>query len=560
MEWILPEQLDIPLVEWIYKTRGINLDNKKYFFPSKDDLYSPLLVHDVQKVAEVLKEFIGTDRKIYIHGDFDVDGITATSIMWQFLYKDLGLKAMPYIPSRFTEGYGLSEDSINNILDAGAELIITVDCGVKDIQLINKYSDKVQFIVTDHHTLLSKDVQMEGARVSGEYLISDKARAVCHPKLGNYPFVELCGAAVSWKVCNAVNEILNLGIDVHKYLDLAAIGTVCDIMPLIDENRIILQLGLEKLRNTKNVGLKSLFKLLNVQTKEIDSYHLGFIIGPRINATGRLEDAMDAVRLLTTSNPEFATQMSSKLDSLNSERQLLTQKYIEIADEQIKDQQGDKLYFVYGDDWPEGIIGLIAGKLTEKYHRPVIVGSLKENKLKASARSIEEFHIANNLAMHSTLLLTHGGHAQAAGLSLAAENLSNLITELKKAANSTLKDVNLVKKIKIDALATLDEVNIDNYNSISALAPFGMANKKPLLAFMNVTADKIKVFGKENNHLKVIFVHENREIEGLAFNNTNFVDYLDFAKPIDVAGTIEKNEWNGKISTFIKIDDIKQSN
>jgi len=559
MEWILPEQIDIPLVEWIYKTRGIDLNNSKYFSPTENDLYSPLLLHDVVKVAEVLKEFIGTERKIYIHGDFDVDGITATSIMWQFLYKDMGLKAMPYIPSRFTEGYGLSEESINNILEAGAELIITVDCGVKDIQLINKYSDKVQFIVTDHHTLLSKDVEMDGARISGEYLISSKAKAVCHPRLGDYPFHELCGAAVSWKVCSAVNEILKLNININKYLDLAAIGTVCDIMPLIDENRIILQLGLTKLRKTENVGLMSLFNLLNIQPKELDSYHLGFVIGPRINATGRLEDAMDAVRLLTTSDKEFASQMSTKLDSLNSERQLLTQKYIELADEQIKAQSSDKLYFVYGDDWPEGIIGLIAGKLTEKYHRPVIVGSKKENKIKASARSIEEFHIANNLANHSTLLLSHGGHAQAAGLSFNLENLNPLIYGLKNAANTDLSNVSLVKKLRIDAIATLDNVNLDNYKAISALSPFGMANKKPLLAFLGVKPERIKVFGKENNHLKVIFATENGDLEALAFNNTEFQNTIDFSKPIDIAGTIEKNEWNGKVSTFIKIDDIKQS-
>lgn len=559
MEWILPEQLDIPLVDWIYKTRGIDVNNKKFFSPSNQDLYSPLLLHDVYKVADVLKEFIGTERKIYIHGDFDVDGITATSIMWQFLYKDLGLKAMPYIPSRFTEGYGLSEDSINNILEAGAELIITVDCGVKDIALINKYSSKVQFIITDHHTLLSKDIEMEGARISGEFLISDKAKAVCHPKLGDYPFTELCGAAVSWKVCNAVNEILNLGIDTHKYLDLAAIGTVCDIMPLIDENRIILQLGLEKLRNTKNVGLRALFELLNIQTREIDTYHLGFVVGPRINATGRLEDAMDAVRLLTTANPEFARQMSSKLDILNSERQLLTQKYIELADEQIKNQSGDKLYFVYGDDWPEGIIGLIAGKLTEKYHRPVIVGSLKENRIKASARSIEEFHIANNLSKHSTLLLTHGGHAQAAGLSLQIDNLEPLVKVLKESAEYELTNVNLTKKLRIDAIANLKDVSLDNYNKISALSPFGMANKKPLLAFLNIIPDKIKVFGKENNHIKLIFTHEGKELEGLVFSNITYISSIDFSRPIDVAGSIEKNEWNGKISTFIKIDDIRQS-
>lgn len=559
MEWILPEQNNLSLIEWIYKSRDVNPKNKLFFSPSVNDLHSPLLMHNVQEVAETLMNFIGTDRKIFIHGDFDVDGVTATSIMWQFLYKDLGLKALPYIPSRFTEGYGLSEDSINNILDQGAELIITVDCGVKDIELINKYSDKVQFIITDHHTLLPKDTNMEGSKLVGEYVISDKAKAVCHPKLNNYPFVELCGAAVSWKVCSAVNEILSLGINVNKYLDLVAIGTVCDIMPLIGENRTLLKLGLEQLRKTDNIGLKSLFEYLNIIPRDLDSYHLGFVIGPRINATGRLENAMDAVRLLTTSNPDYARQMSSRLDSLNAERQQLTQKFIDIADEQIKEQSDDKLYFVYGEDWPEGIIGLIAGKLTEKYHRPVIVGSVNDQKVKASARSIEEFHIANNLSKHSTLLISHGGHAQAAGLSLELSNLQELIKQLKLNANKDLEGTELVKKLKIDGIGILEEVSDETHTQLQALSPFGMANKKPIIAFLGITPDKIKVFGKENNHLKLFFLNGDREIEAISFNNTEYTTNIDFSKPLDVAGTIEKNEWNGKISFFIKIDNIRQT-
>lgn len=558
MEWLLPDQNNTPLVEWIYKTRGIDVNNKTFFNPQYNDLHSPLLLHDVEKVAEVLKEFIGTDKKIYIHGDFDVDGITATSIMWQFLYKDLKLNALPYIPSRFTEGYGLSEDSIGKILEAGAELIITVDCGVKDIEIVNKYSNKVKFIITDHHTLLSKNTEIDGGKISGEYLIADKALAVCHPRLGNYPFYELCGAAVSWKVCAAVNQILGLGIDMSKYLDLVSIGTVCDIMPLIDENRILVKLGLSQIKNTSNVGLKNLFKYLKVPLHEIDSYHLGFIIGPRINATGRLEDAMDAVRLLTTNNDLFARQITSKLDSLNLERQQLTSKFIEIAEIQIKNQAEDKLYFVYGDDWPEGIIGLIAGKLTEKYYRPVIVGSIKDGKVKASARSIEAFNIANNLTTHSTLLLTHGGHAQAAGLSLSHEKLEEFKAAIKGTAHNSLDGISLLKKLKIDALANLKEINAETYNKITQLSPFGMANKKPLIALLKVIPDKIKVFGKENNHIKLIFIVEGKELEAIAFNKAQEYQDFDFSKPIDIAASIEKNEWNGKVSIFLRIEDIKQ--
>lgn len=558
MQWLLPEQNKTSLIEWIYKSRGVDINNNSYFNPDLSSLHASTLLYDVEKVANTLKDFIGTNRKIYIHGDFDVDGITATSIMWQFLYKDLKLNALPYIPSRFTEGYGLSEESIGKILQENAELIITVDCGVKDIELVKKYSNKVKFIITDHHTIRSKEEVVSGGKICGDYLISKDALAVCHPKLGKYPFHELCGAAVAWKVCSAVNEILDLNIDTNKYLDLAAIGTVCDIMPLVDENRSIVKLGLNQIKYTSNIGLKSLFKYLNISPSQIDSYHLGFIVGPRINATGRLEDAMDAVRLLTTSNEVFAGKMAFKLDSLNLERQQLTSKFIEIAEIQIKEQEQDKLYLVYGDDWPEGIIGLIAGKLTEKYNRPVIVGSIKEGKIKASARSIEPFNIAQNLNDHSTLLLSHGGHAQAAGLSLDIKSLDLFRTAIKKAANNILKNSSLQKSLKIDAIASLSDVTIENYKLINNLGPFGMANKKPVIALFQLTPDKVKVFGKDNNHLKLIFIQNGKELEAIAFNKSTLYNELDFNKPVDLAATLETNEWNGKTSVFLKIEDIKQ--
>jgi single-stranded-DNA-specific exonuclease len=559
MEWILPEQESQDLLDFIYKSRNIDPKDIKFFSPNEKDLYSPLLLNDVDKVATVLKDFMGTKRKIFIHGDFDVDGITATSIMWQFLYKDLGLNALPYIPSRFTEGYGLSEDSINNILNQGAELIITVDCGVKDIEIMNKYASQVQFIITDHHTILDKDTKLPNTRIIDDYAVSKLAKAVCHPKLGNYPFKELCGAAVSWKVCAAVNEILKLGIDVNKYLDLAAIGTVCDVMPLVDENRTILKLGLDKLRKTNNTGLKKLFEHLKVNSLDIDSYHLGFVVGPRINATGRLEDAMEGVRLLTTDNLVFAQKLAVKLDNLNTERQLLTQKFLEIAEEQISKQKEDRLYIVYGEDWPEGIIGLIAGKLTEKFNRPVIAGSLKDNRIKASARSIEEFHIANILSEHSTLLISHGGHAQAAGLSFDISNLSEFNKSIKRRANELITDLNLVKKLRIEAIAQISDVNSNVYNKIQAIAPFGMGNKKPLLAFLRVTPLKVNIFGKDKTHLKLFFQQDELRTEAISFGNTEFVDYIDFDKPIDVAGTIEKSIWNGEETYYLKISSIRQS-
>lgn len=563
MEWILPNQTIEDPIEWIYSSRGIKDKSNSYFNPTAEDLYSALLLSDVAKFAKVIESYIGTDKKIFIHGDFDVDGITATSIMWQFLARDLKLNVTPYIPSRFTEGYGLSKASIEYIIEQGAELIITVDCGIKDIDLVAQYSDRVDFVITDHHTPLVADLnlaQNANSKIENDFLVSAKSIANCHPKLGNYPFSEICGAAVSWKSCCAINSILNLGIDMSKYLDLVAIGTVCDIMPLIDENRVFIKLGLDLIHRNNNLGISKLLEYLNISSSVVDTYHLGFVIGPRINASGRLEDAMEGVRLLSTENAENALKIAIKLDLLNQERQKLTATYLEIAETQIEAQKEDKVYFVYGDDWHEGIVGLIAGKLTEKYNRPVIAASKKEGKLKGSARSIESFNIATNLSLLSSLLTAHGGHAQAAGLSLEERNLTEFVAQIKENAKNSITEENLLKKLRIDALGNLDLVSIDNFNKINRLAPFGMGNRKPLIAFLNCSINQIKIFGQDNKHFKIMLKGSTNLVEATAFFKADLLDSLNQKNRLDIAGTLEKNDWNGRENTFIRIEHIRQSN
>lgn len=300
MNWILPERKNTSIVEALFESRGIK-DKELFFNPTTDHLHDPFLLHGMDEAVKVIDDAIKKKKKIFIHGDFDVDGITATSILWQFLYKEMKADALPYIPNRFTDGYGLSENSVQEMIKQGAELIITVDCGVKDLDIIHKYSDKAKFIITDHHIIRKDaDEENENGKVVGDYLISKDALAVVHPQLSsNYPFKEICGAGVSWKVACALNEKLDVGVDMLKYIDLAALGTVCDVMPLVDENRAIVSLGLKQLAKTEHIGLKELMRVAQINTAP-DSYHLGFVIGTRLNASGRLETAMDGVRLLTT--------------------------------------------------------------------------------------------------------------------------------------------------------------------------------------------------------------------------------------------------------------------
>jgi len=563
MRWILPPNTNQSIADLLYSKRNIQ-DKEKFFNPKVEDLYNPLFLHDMDKAVKIISTYIAEKKKIFIHGDFDVDGISATSLLWSFLYRELNANVLPYIPNRFTQGYGLSEESINSIIDLEGDLIITVDCGVKDIELVNKYSDKIKFIITDHHTLLTleSEVHVNGGKQVNEFIVANSALAVVHPKLNNYPFKELCGAAVAWKLCSALNITLNLGLDMEKYIDLAALGTVCDVMPLVDENRIIVVKGIKQIKSTTNIGLKTFIDELKIDKNKIDTYHIGFIIGPRLNASGRMGDAIDAVRLLTTKSSTLAKTLLKKLNNLNSLRQDLTQEYLLLAEKQIVKQKDSKLYLVYGLEWPEGIIGLIAGKLIEKYNRPVIVGSLKNDRVKASARSVDLFHISNNLSKLAKHLISYGGHAQAAGLTFKLENLDYIFKELAKQSALSISDDGLEKKIVVDAVLT----NRQNLNEVAKLinkfGPFGHGNPKPKLAIMDVRIMDFKFIGKDKKHLKIKISNDFINMECLIFNCSEefimrFNQYYSTLSKIDIVGNLELENWNGNEKVIFFIEDIK---
>lgn len=564
MEWIFPEQNNKHFVDWIYEERGIT-NRAKLLSVGLEDLHDPFLLNDIKKGVAAVADALKAKQKIFIHGDFDVDGITATSLMWQYLYRDLGADVLPYIPSRFNEGYGLSEESLRSIIDQGGELVITVDCGVKDIELIAKYSDRLKFIITDHHSLRSETELSgkDGSKLVGDYIVSSKALAVIHPGIGDYPFKEICGAMVAWKFCLALNTYLKAGIDMTKYLDLVSLGTVCDVMPISDENWIAVKLGLEKMRITQNIGLKALMQVAKIDPLKVDAYHLGFVLGPRLNASGRLESAMDGVRLLTTTSKLFADDLARKLDKLNDQRRSLTLEYLEKAEEQLLERK-DKLLLVYGDEWPEGIIGLIAGRLTEKYNRPVIVGSKNGNTIKASARSISAFNITKGLKEIEHLLERYGGHAQAAGLTFPAVNLSEIEEHLIQKANTTLSDQDLIKHLVLNASAHTKDLTSESVEDLNLLSPFGFMNPRPLLALRKVSFKNHKIIGTEGTHFKSYFSStDGNEIEGLGFglaerfNNEILASAKHTSTLLDVAGYVEVDSWNGYEKVVFKLKDFR---
>ena len=562
MKWILPSNENGDLIETLFSSRGIK-DKEKFLNPKFEDLSSPFDIFGIDSAVKTISEAIKKKKKIYIHGDFDVDGITATTIMWNFLYRDLNANVIPFIPNRFTDGYGLSEENIKNIISAGGNLLITVDCGVKDIELVNKYADKIDFIITDHHTLRKSDEEkVLGSKIIGDYLVSSKAKAVVHPQINKeLVFKEICGAAVSWKVCSALNEYLKSGVDMKKYLDLVALGTVCDVMPLVDENRIFVKLGIDEMRFTKNVGLKTLMEISGVDIPTLTSYHLGYVIGPRLNASGRLGSAMDAVRLLTTNSQKYAIELASKLNELNKERQDLTIKYLDIAENLLLQNRDNKIHFIYGEEWPEGIVGLIAGRLTEKYNKPVLVGSLKDGVIKGSARSIPSFNIAENLKLLNSFLLKFGGHSQAAGFSLNQNSYLEFDSRLKEIAELSITSDDLERKLFIDMVVNERDLDIQVANSIQALEPFGASNLNPLFALLSSTINSgIKFIGKDSSHAK-FYLGDNRAIECIFFNYKDKFNSLpsSTARKFDIAGNIELNSWNGNEKLVLKVKEMRES-
>ncbi len=558
MKWIIPSHKGVPLIEWLCAQRNI-LDTRKYFSPSLQDLEDPFVVHDMHKAVDFIVESVKNKKKIFIHGDFDADGITATSIMWIFLSKYLKADVMPYIPSRFYEGYGLTEESISAIKQKGGQVIITVDCGVKDIELVNKYSPEIDFVITDHHTIRSiSEKEVEASKIIGEYLISAKAKAVVHPALPQSDFKEICGAMVSFKVCSALNQKLNLGVNMQEFSDLCAIGTVCDVMPLVKENRTIVQLGLGQLNKHNNLGLKALLEISKAKAN-ISAYHLGFVIGPRLNAAGRLGDALDAVRLLTTGSDAFARQMAQKLEDLNLERKRLTEEFIGLAENEIKKDESEKLFIFFGEEWPEGLLGLIAGKLSEKYSKPVIIGS-KGKVYKASARSPENFNITQFLSNFEQYLEKYGGHAQAAGLTVKSDSLDLFLQAIRSSASKLDTEI-FEKNLYIDAVAqSLSELNLDNAEKILSLEPFGNKCPKPVIYVNNLKIKRYTYMGQNNEHIKIYFADKfDNVVEALSFGDAKrFEGLLNYPTlPIELAVNLEVDEWNGFKKPSLRIIDFR---
>lgn len=555
MKWVYPDEQrkkDESILDYLLRIRNIS-DPETFLNPDINDLYDWRELHDTTKAAEAILKSIKSEEKIFVHGDFDADGVSGTSILWSYLYRVLGADVMPYIPSRFTEGYGLSDSSITSMIEGGADLVITVDCGIKDLELVSKYTKKgLKFIITDHHTL-----PVDG---KGNDIVSEDAVAVVHPKHPEkrYIYPEISGTTVAWKLICALNELSNIDHDTSNYLGLVALSTVCDVMPLRDENRVLVSEGLKNLSSDESPGVNALKRVGRINSN-VESYHLGFVLGPRINAAGRLGSALDAVRLLTTDSETKAEEYAQNLQEINSKRQGLTKELIEQAEESLsKSVDNDLVVFVYGTEWPEGIVGLVAGKLTEKYYKPVMVGSLSEEGIvKASARSIPGFHVADALTELDSLLERYGGHELAAGFSIKEENVDEFRKRLNDIAQKSFYDGLPEKELKVDMNLEPSDATIDSILNLEPLAPFGFSNPLPVFTTVESTVTSINRFGRESQFIKfTLYGYEG--VEFIVFYGAEKYSEISLKDKVKFAGNISINEWNGRKKLQFKIIDFTQ--
>ena len=535
------------LIATILSNRGIT--NQKdidiFLNPTRQDFHNPYQMPDMEIAVERIIKAIENKEKIIIYGDYDVDGITSITVLKSFL-KDRGIDAKYYIPNRIEEGYGLNIPAVEKIAKEKYDLMITVDCGISCIEEIRRANELgVQTIVTDHHEV-------------GESLPEALAVVDCKRKDNKYPFRELAGVGVVFKLIQALSIKLNLEEKEYlKYLDIVCIGTISDIVPLVDENRVISKLGLMLVKQTKNMGLRSILNASGY--KKIDSGAISFGVAPRLNACGRMGHADEALKLFLSNNVNEVYDLTVSLNDFNRLRQETEKHIYEDAIKQIEENNGDKnrAIILAGNNWHHGVIGIVASKITEMYFKPSILLCLEDGIGKGSGRSIPGFDLHDALTKCQSLLEKFGGHAMAIGITIKQENIEKFKQEFENVAKQEQIE-NIIPIVNIDAKINLSDINKEMVESLSMLEPFGEANKMPVFSFKNLKIDSIRALS-EGKHLKLTLKQNNMIVSAIGFNLGKLVNDYKIGDKIDVVGMLEINSFNGVDNIQINLKDIMKS-
>ena len=513
--------------------------------PTRNDFHDPYLMPDMRQAVDRIVKAIENKEKTMIYGDYDVDGITSITVLSRF-FKERGLEVGAYIPNRLDEGYGLNKEAIKQIADEGYKLIITVDCGISGTEEVAyAYELGMEVIITDHHEPLDE-------------LPNALAIIDCKRKDNKYPFNSLAGVGVAFKLIQALGIELKLDEKEYlKFLDIVCIGTISDIVPLVDENRVIAKLGLKLVEQTRSPGVRA---LLNAAAyKEVNSNTVSFGIAPRINACGRMGHERDALDLFLTENIVEANKITEKLNEYNKKRQDIEKKIFEEAIDKIEKEnlKENNALVVGAEDWHHGVIGIVASKITELYFKPSILICFEGEDGKGSGRSIPGFDLHAALCSSSKYLEKYGGHEMAVGLSLKKDKFD----DFKKVFEEIAKEANteeIVPVIKIDKEINLKDITLESVKSLKLLEPFGESNKTPIFIYKNLRIDSIRALS-EGKHLKLTLKDGNTIINAIGFNMGKCSEEYLIGDRVDIIGVLETNVFNGVESVQINMKDIRKS-
>jgi single-stranded-DNA-specific exonuclease len=577
--WVLKELPDNETIERLSKELNINRrlaallaqrgittfdEAKKFFRPSLQDLHDPFLMKDMDKAVDRILKAINHGERIMVYGDYDVDGTTAVSLVYNFL-KTLHKKVEFYIPDRYKEGYGISYQGIDTAIEHGATLMITLDCGIKAVEKVDYAKKKgLDIIIGDHHR--------PGDRLPEAVAVLDTKRDDCH-----YPYDELSGAGVGFKLTQAIAQKKGLSEQVvYESLDLVAVSIAADIVPITGENRILAYYGLKQINSKPRPGILTLLKSAGVKEnpkkeeayffdREITISDLVFMLGPRINAAGRIESAIDSVKLLISKDAEYAEKLGVQINNMNIYRRDLDRDITKEAIEKIKSSEAlmrKKTTVLYNPEWHKGVIGIVASRLIENFYRPTIVLTRSDDLVTGSARSIKQFDIYDAIDSCSHLLEHFGGHTFAAGLAMKPENLDRFIDCFEQYAQKHLSDDMMVPEIDVDLDLYVSDINSKFFKILKQFAPFGPGNMSPVFQSKDlIDTGFAKVVGKNGNaHLKFTVVHlhhSGNPVPAIAFNLGHHIDRIKEGKSFKICYHITENTWQGTTTLQLRVKDIK---
>jgi len=537
-----------PLIAGIIVNRNMTTSEEIQAYLKKDisSIHDPYLMKDMQKAVDRIREAINNQEKITIYGDYDVDGVTSTSIMVRYL-TGCGANVDYYIPDRIDEGYGINKDALTKIKESGTTLIITVDSGITAVEEV-QYATRLglDVIITDHHEC-KEQVPV--------------ANAVINPKQKDcsYPFKDLAGVGVAFKLIQALEGIEHIEDLLDRYCDIVCLGTVADVVPLVGENRTIVYRGLQQMANTTSVGLNAILKVAGLDRKKITTGTVGFVIAPRINAAGRIGSALRAVELFLTDDELVAEQIAVELNEENKNRQATEASILSQAMQLMEkdyDMERQKVIVLAHEHWHHGVIGIVASRITDKFYRPSILISVDGDEGKGSGRSIEGFNLFEALMQCSQYLTKFGGHELAAGLSIPQKSIQQFRNEINRIADEKLHQEDLIPPVYIDFVVDTRHLTLEHIKQLDILEPFGMGNPAPVFAFCNVKILDIRSVG-DDKHLKLSLKKDDVFVDAIGFNMGDYAKEFIQGDRVDIACSLEVNSYNGREKPQLIIKDIK---